>query len=375
MQMIDYDKIYSREELEQMSTEDLETLRAHSKVNASLYSTMQMTKKILINSLYGAITNIHFILFNEQFAQAITGNGRYFIRLTANNVENFLQSKYKSDNPYILYGDTDSFYFHIEPIADAIIKKYPNKSINEYVDMIDKFELAHIQPVIQNSIKEFTELLNAYDTDAIKMKRECIADKCLFVAKKKYIARVRDSEGVRYPENEPHIKVMGLEIARSTTPTWCKEKLEESIKIILDYDKATLRKWVDSLRSEFCKVDLTDLCLYGSVSKVNYRFEDSNIPWMCKASMYYNKYIKENKLTNMYSEIKSGDKVKILYITLPNRFGTDTIAYNSDNFISEIKDIIDYEMLFNKGFLNPLNNIVKVLGYDMKSNVVELDEW
>lgn len=374
---MDYDKLYSREELEQMSTDDLLALKDRSNYNASKLLTQQMTKKILINSLYGAIANIHFCLFNEKIAQAITGNGRYFIQMTANNVENYLQSKHKSDKPYVLYGDTDSFYFHIEPIVDRIMEKYPNRSINEYVDIIDKFELTQIQPVIQSSIKEFSEFFNAYDIDSIKMKRECIADKCCFVAKKKYIARVRDSEGVRYPEDNPHMKVMGLELARSTTPVWCKEKLEESIDYLFTRDKNALVEWVDTLKTEITNVDISNLCMYGSVSRVDYNLKsDKSIPWMCRASICYNDYIRKNNLTNRFSEIKSGDKVKILFLTEPNVLQTDVIAYNSDNFIDEIRNFLDYNTIFIKGFLNPLNNIVKVLGYDLtSSSVIEVDDW
>ena len=96
---------------------------------------------------------------------------------------------------------------------------------------------------------------------------------------------------------------------------------------------------------------------------------------MSRASLHYNKYIKDNNLTSMYTEIKSGDKVKLLFLKTPNKFGTDVIAFNSDNFISEIKDYVDYNVQFTKGFLNPLNNIVRVLGYDMTSNVNVIDEW
>lgn len=373
---MDYDKLYSREELEQMSTDDLLALKDRSNYNASKLLTQQMTKKILINSLYGAIANIHFCLFNEKIAQAITGNGRYFIQMTANNVENYLQSKHKSDKPYVLYGDTDSFYFHIEPIVDRIMEKYPDRSINEYVDIIDNFELTQIQPVIQSSIKEFSEFFNAYDVDSIKMKRECIADMCCFVAKKKYIARVRDSEGVRYPEDNPHMKVMGLELARSTTPVWCKEKLEESIDYLFTRDKKDLVEWVDTLKTEITNVDISNLCMYGSVSRVDYNLKsDKSIPWMCRASICYNDYIRKNNLTNRFSEIKSGDKVKILFLTEPNVLQTDVIAYNSDNFIDEIQNYLDYNTIFIKGFLNPLNNIVKVLGYDLTSSTIEVDDW
>lgn len=373
---MDYDKLYSREELEKMSTDDLLALKDRSKYNASKLLTQQVVKKVLINSLYGAIANVHFCLFNEKIAQAITGNGRFYIQLSANNIENFLQAKCKSSKPYVVYGDTDSWYIQIEPIMNKIIEKYPNLSINEYVNKADKFEIIVLQPIIQASIKEFAELLNAYNVSSINMKRECIADKCCFVAKKKYIARVRDSEGVRYPEDNPHMKVMGLELARSTTPVWCKEKLEESIDYLFTRDKKDLIEWVDTLKTEIANADISNLCMYGSVSRVDYNLKsDKSIPWMCRAAIHYNNYIKKNNLTYKFNEIKSGDKVRILFLKEPNILQTDVIAYNSDNFIDEVQNYLDYNTIFIKGFLNPLNNIVKVLNYNLTSTVIEVDDW
>lgn len=371
----DYDKIYTKEELSQFNKETLDKILEHSYNNAAKLDTQQIAKKVLINALYGALGNIYFSMFNQYIAQAITGNGRLFIQLCAQNLENFLQNKIKYYKPYIIYGDTDSFYFQLEPIMKKYIEKNPGKSINDYVNAFDKIENEMIQPIIQSSIKEFAELLNAYDISAINMKRECIADKCCFVAKKKYIARVRDSEGVRYPDNEPHMKVMGLELARSTTPNWCKEKLSESINYIFESDEETLKKWIQTLKSEILNAPIDDIAMHGGVSMSSQFIITPKMHWMAKASVYFNKYIDKNNLKSKYSYIDSGDKVSVVFLNVPNKFGTDILAYNSYKFIDEFKDDIDYATTFEKGFLNPLNNIVKVLGYDIYSDNAEVEDW
>ena len=366
---------YTKTDLEKLSTEELEKLLEQCQIMEKKYLSLQMAKKILINSLYGALANKGFSLFNEKIAQAITGNGRFFIQLCANNIENKLQSILPSERPYIIYGDTDSFYYQIEHIMDLIIKKHPNKTMNEYVDLAAKFEESVVDPVIQNSIKEFTEKMNSYDPNACGCKREIIADRGMWVAKKKYIARVRDAEGVRYPENEPHMKVMGLDLARSAIPDWCRKKLEESLNIILEKSENELKEWINKNKPDFCKQPVKDIAMYGSVSRTDYSLNDKGIPFMCKAGIYYNMYIERNNLQDKYMLIEPDSSVKLMRLLSPNPFGTDLIAYNSDNFEHEFKDYIDYDTQFKKSFMDPLNNMVKNLGYDIYSDNEELEDW
>jgi DNA polymerase elongation subunit (family B) len=99
---------YSKEELEQLSTEELEMLLMEANKNESLFNTRQLVEKLSINSLYGAFSNVYFPLFNQDIARAITGNGRYFIQKLANYIENKLQELHPSQKEYITYGDTDS---------------------------------------------------------------------------------------------------------------------------------------------------------------------------------------------------------------------------------------------------------------------------
>lgn len=99
---------YTKEQLEALDTETLLKLYREAEMMQEQKSTGQLTKKVLINGLYGAQANTSFPLFNEKIAQAITGNGRFFIQKTANMIENTLQSKLPNDKKYVIYGDTDS---------------------------------------------------------------------------------------------------------------------------------------------------------------------------------------------------------------------------------------------------------------------------
>lgn len=103
---------YSEEELNNLSTEELKELRLLSLDNEDKYFNEQWTKKILINSLYGATGNKFFSLYNRDFASSITANGRVFIQQTANRIRERLQELIPWKEEYVIYGDTDSTFFN-----------------------------------------------------------------------------------------------------------------------------------------------------------------------------------------------------------------------------------------------------------------------
>lgn len=367
---------YTDEELRNFSIEELEIMAKECEAKENEYNTRQLTEKVLINGLYGCLANRHFVLFNEEMAAAITGNGRYFIQKMSNYTEKKLQALLPSTKPYILYNDTDAQYYHIEPFMQKYQEQNPNLSITEYVDWANSFEEKIIQPIIQNTVDDFSKELNAYNKNVIKAEREIIADSALFLAKKKYLARVRDSEGTRYPENDPYAKAMGMEIAKSSTPVWAKKKLKESINIILDNTEEDLKNWVIKCKEEFKAEDPNNIAQVGSASNLDYVLGVSiGIPIGSRAALAHNEYIKKSKLDDKYSVVQAGDKSKRLFLIEPNPLNSNIVAYTSDAFVNEIKDYIDYDTNFEKGFLNPLQLMVESLKWDMNKKTESLDEW
>jgi DNA polymerase elongation subunit (family B) len=366
---------YTESELRELSDSELKKLYAEAESKESLYKTNQLALKTIMNSLYGAMANRWFSLFNEDMAAAITGNGRYFIRKLANNIESTLQNLLKIDGTYIVSGDTDSVYYTINPFMERFKVNNPNLSINEYVDWADAFEKKIIQPVIKKTIDDFASELNAYNKDKIGVEREAIADVGVFTAKKKYYIRLRDNEGTRYADSEPKIKVTGLEIIKSSTPKWSKKYLKESIPIILDGNESNLKDWIGKIKSEFKNSDLNDIASVGAVSRIDYDLSDKGVPFGSRAAIKHNLYIKKNSIENKYAPIQAGDKCKRLFLVEPNKFDTEIIAYTNDNFISEIGDLVNYDEQFVKNFLKPLELMVEPLGYDLYKETEKLEDW
>ena len=340
---------------------------------------VQMTLKILINSLYGACASRHFLLANPDMAAAITSSGRFFIQLTANNVERRLQELLPSDEPYVISGDTDSFYYTIGNMVARKFGENTSASTPGIIDWVDSFEKKVIQNIIQDSIEEYAEILNIADPSQIGVEREIISDRAFFVAKKRYAARVLDSEGVRFSLDDPYIKAMGLEIARSSTPAWVKKKLQESITVILDNDQYGVRKWRDETKLQYQDQPLEDICAVQGVSSLDYNINDKGIPQGSKAAIAHNNWVKQQGLEDSIELLQPGEKYKRCYLLTPNRFGTEIISFGDPKIAKIIEEdgIFDYQTNFQKQFEQPLERMVESMNYDIRDVPVfgSLDDW
>ncbi|MGI7118745.1 DNA polymerase domain-containing protein [Campylobacter coli] len=328
----------------------------------------QLTFKILINSLYGACGNKHFILYNKEIAKAITGNSRFYINLMSKNINNFLCDLCGSGN-YIKYGDTDSNYVQVPP---KICEKLP-KDTQLATDIIDKFIETKIQPIINSSSQELGSIFNALDASRISAKREAIASSAVFVAKKRYFMKVIDSEGVRF--SEPYLKTMGIDIVRSSTPSFSKKYLKKSVNIILESTEEELKEWLKNVRSLYLGQNLMDIAKISSVSSSKYKLGvDKSIPINSRAFLVSNHYI--NSLnTGEFQPLELGEKVRMLYLREPNPLKSNIFAFNNEKFANVFKDYIDWDTNFNKFFLKPLEIMTDPLNYNLHKETETLVEW
>lgn len=365
----------SEELLSSLSLEELEELADGLQDIVDDFDVTQHALKILINALYGALANKHFLLANPDLAAGITSAGRFFIRLLSLNLENTLQGLLTNKEPYVVYNDTDSVYYTIKPF---VLKKFANTNatIEGKVNWADNFEKKIVQKVIQDTIAEFAELLNVMRPDVIGVEREIIADSAAFIAKKKYFARVRDMEGVRFPSDDPYIKIMGLEVARSSTPPWVKERLKESVNVILDRDENGVRKWRDEMKALFPKQPILDISMVAGISDMSYTLGEKGIPQGPKSAIAHNNWVESNNLQDEIEILRPGEKYKRCYLKTPNRFGTEVLSFEGNKIAKIIEEdgIFDYQLNFEKYFENPLENMVKSVGMDI-SNRPMFDEW
>ena len=338
-----------------VNTKDAKYIKQISKFN-----NIQMAKKISLNSAYGAIGNNWFRYYSNTMAEAVTTSGQLSIRWIEKKINeymnNLLQSK---DVDYVIASDTDSVYITF----DKLIEKFNPKNPVDFLDTIAKDK---IEPFIDKSYKELADYLNAYD-QKMQMKREVIADKGIWTAKKRYILNAYDIEGVRY--KEPELKIMGIEAVKSSTPAACRVKIKEALKILMSGSEKEMNEFIQNFRKEFMHLPPELVAYPRSVNGLSKWTESHSLfkkgaPIHVKGAILYNHLIRKNKLENRYPNIQEGDKIKFLYMTLPNIYQSSAIAFIT-KLPKQLNFNIDYETQFEKSFVEPLNYIIEKINWNV----------
>jgi len=205
------------------------------------------------------------------------------------------------------------------------------------------------------------------------MKRENIADRGIWTAKKRYILNVWDSEGVRY--EEPKLKMMGIEAVKSSTPAPCRTMIKDALKIMMNGTEDEVIDFIDECRAKFKKLPAEDISFPRSASDVVKYKASSTIyakgtPIHIRGALLFNHYVKKNKLDHKYSLIQNGEKIKFLYLKKPNTIHENIISFIQD-FPKELglDKYIDYDLQFEKAFLEPLKAILDAIGWSVEKTV------
>ena len=340
------------------------------KKTISKFNNIQMAKKISLNSAYGAIGNNWFRYYNLLVAEAITTSGQFAIRYIEHSLNGYLNKILETDKEdYIIASDTDSVYICFDKLVSKVFKSETDKS--KIVDFLDKVAADKIEPFIDKAYTELSEYVNAYEQKMV-MKREVIADKAIWVAKKRYILNSHDIEGVRF--KEPKLMIMGVEAVKSSTPAACREKIKEALKIIMNEDSKVLNSFVQDFRKEFMTLKPELVAYPRSVNGLLKWTESHNLfkkgaPIHCKGAILYNHLLKEKKLQGKYPFIQEGDKIKFLHMKIPNTYQSTSISFMT-KLPKELNlhSIVDYDMQFEKSFIEPLKFITDIIHWQIDNS-------
>mgnify|MGYP000663300177 FL=1 len=343
-------------------TKDPKLLRDISKFN-----NIQMAKKISLNSAYGAIGNVWFRYYNILVAEAITTSGQLAIRYIEHSLNQYLNKILDTrDEDYIIASDTDSVYITFDKLVSKVF--VPDTDKKKIVEFLDRVAKEKIEPFIDKSYQDLADYVNAYE-QKMQMKREVIADKGIWVAKKRYILNAHDVEGVRY--KEPKLKIMGVEAVKSSTPAPCREKIKEALTIIMNEDSKVLNSFIQDFRTEFMNLKPELVAYPRSVNGLLKWTESHNLfkkgaPIHCKGAILYNHLLKEKKLQGKYPFIQEGDKIKFLHMKIPNIYQSTSISFMT-KLPEELNlhSIVDYDMQFEKSFVEPLKFITSMIQWQI----------
>ena len=291
-----------------------------------------------------------------------------------NALNEFLNTTLETTNyDYVVASDTDSVYLRLGNLVDRILPDCDDK--DKITNFLDKSSKEIIIPFIKKKYDELSSLMNAYENKMV-MDREVIADKGIWTAKKRYMLNVIDSEGVRY--ETPKMKIMGIETTRSSTPQIIRSELKKAIKIIMYDDEETMQKFIADFREKFDTFDVETVAFPRGVNNLSTYKDSTHIyrkstPIGVKGSLLYNHYLRKKKLEKKYPIIQEGDKIKFVYLKVPNLIGDRVVAFPSTlpkEF--DLDRFVDYNTQFEKGFLDPLSKIMTVIGWSTeKRNTLE----
>ena len=338
----------------------------------SKFNNIQMARKIQLNSAYGAIGNQYFRYYNLANAEAITLSGQVSIRWIENKMNAYLNKLLKTDDyDYVIASDTDSIYLHLGPLVEKVFESR-EKSDQSILRFLEKVCDVEFEKYIQNSYEELATYVNAYSQKMV-MKRENIANKGIWTAKKRYILNVWNSEGVQYAE--PKLKMMGIEAVKSSTPMPCRGAIKKALELVMTSDESDVQKFISQFRKKFESMPLEDISFPRSCNNLEKFTSTKDIygkgcPIHVRGSLLYNHYIKKHKIQNKFPFIQEGEKIKYLYLRKPNRIGENVISFFQTlpkEF--ELDGSVDYEVQFDKSFLSPVKVILDAIGWAPEKQV------
>ena len=332
-------------------------------------NNIQMAKKISLNSAYGAIGNQYFRYYKLENAEAITLSGQVSIRWIENKMNQKINHILKTEDvDYVIASDTDSIYLNLGPLVEVIYKER-EKTTESIVGFLNKICEMEFEKYIESSYEALASYVNAYDQKMI-MKRENIADRGIWTAKKRYILNVWDSEGVRY--NEPKLKIMGIEAVKSSTPAPCRKAIKDALSVMMSGTEDEMIDFISQFRKTFKSLPPEEISFPRTVSDVvKYRgrnaIYEKGTPIHARGSLLFNHHIKRLKLEGKYSLIGNGEKVKFCYLRSPNPIHENVMSFIQD-FPREIglEKYVDYDLQFEKSFLDPLKIILDVIQWNVE---------
>ena len=362
--------IQAKKEYE-IENDEVKKLEIYNRI--SRYDNLQLAKKVSLNSAYGALGSKYFRFYDLRMALAVTLAGQLSIRWIESELNRYLNKLLKTENDYVIAADTDSIYLNLGPLVNKVYSG--EKEVNQVISFMDKVCEDKIQPFIDASYQNLASYVHAYD-QKMQMKREALADKGIWTAKKRYILNIYNNEGVQY--KEPKMKVMGLEMIKSSTPAAIREKMRESIKIMMQGTEEDIHVFIADFKETFKQLPPEDISFPRGMNGLK-EYSDSvslykkGTPIHVKGAILYNARLKALKLEKKYPLIQEGEKIKFTYLKMPNPIKDTVISYPS-RLPQEfgLQQFIDYDVQFSKAFLDPIKVVLDCMNWSTeKINTLE----
>jgi len=367
-------KMTEQKKLLEKTTDPEERLKIEALITK--YNNLQASKKIQLNSAFGAVGNQYFRFFDVRLAEAITTSARLSVQFIQKRLNEFINKRTGQTNgDYVIASDTDSVYVTFKAIVDAAYTAEQQKAMGpgKIIEHLDKICEKVVAPKVKEFCQELADYTNAYE-QKLEMKREALVDRAIWVKKKHYMLNIYNMEGVQYAK--PKLKITGMAAIKSSTPGACRKAAKEAFELIINGGTIKeLRDFNENFRKEFFNLPVQDIAAplgmhglekYDGSNSTEIIFRNKT-PAHVKGAIVFNRWLIRKDLTRKYQSIKEGEKLKYVYLKEPNKLQSDVVSFTTvipKEF--EVDDRIDYEAMFNKNYLVQIERVTEAIGWELE---------
>ena len=303
-------------------------------------------------------------------------SGQLVIKVAEKTINNWMNNVLKTvDEDYVIAMDTDSVYITFDKLVSQVFPEDTDK--DKIINFLDTIGREKVEGILSKGYDELAEYTNAFQ-QKMEMGREVIADRGIWTAKKRYILNVFDSEGVRF--EEPKLKMMGIETAKSSTPEWVRGRLTDAFKVVMNGTEQELWDFVETARKDFRNLPVEKMSSPRGCNNLEQYSDPNHIyskgtPIHVRGALLYNHQLKKLNIDKRYENIRSGNKILFTYLKLPNKMNENVISYSNvlpKEF--DLQNYIDYDKQFDKSFIEPLNAVISKIGWNVEP-VASLDSF
>lgn len=368
--MYDDRVVYKKKMIEAQKSYE-ETKSREDEMAIARNHNMQIAKKTVLNSAYGALLNQYYLWFDVDLGSSITLSGQLSTKWIEKKLNEKMNKIVKTEGvDYVIAADTDSIYLNVGPLVERWLPREQwRENEQKIVEAIDRFCEEKLQSYIDGCYGDLAEYVNARE-QKMKMKREAISSRGLWTGKKYYVLNVWDMEGVRH--HEPELKMKGIASVRSSTPQACRDAIKKALKIMMSGTNDELVSYVEDFRKEFASLPFESIASPRSISGIK-KYADSReifakgTPIQVKGALIYNRLIKKMGL-RQYIPLEDGDKIRFAYLKTPNPLHATVIAC-PDELPAEfgLDAYVDRDLQFEKAFLDPVRSLALVMGWEVEA--------
>ena len=350
----------------------------------------QLVRKILLNSAYGALLNEHCRFYDKRIGQSVTLSGRQIVKHMSAHINEIITGEYDYTGQAIVYGDTDSCYFSAWPLMkDEVAAGTMTWSKDIAIQLYD-----NIADQINDGFAGFMEKsfhAPRKNGEIIKAGRELVADRSLFITKKRYALNIYDKEGKRLDQYDMEkakkngvrftigqIKAMGLDLKRADTPKYVQEFLMKVLEMVLDgKERQAIIELIKEFKTELgnqagwtkgSPKSVNKLTMYGEAEEKS-RTGRANMPGHVRAAINWN-CLRRVHGDNYSMRIMDGMKVIVCKLK-DNPLGYTSIAYPTDEtrLPEWFKELPFDNLLMEKTLVDEkIDNLLGVMNWDLRSN-------